>query len=77
MLAHAFLTAIATTERTREAGSADWISVTCNEAQHLFATLVTTPIKDTAHRLRCSAWRRRHQHRAHQAHYQRQSTQKP
>jgi SRSO17 transposase len=77
MLAHAFLTAVAATERARRAPSTGWISLTCNEVQHLFATLVITPIKDTAHLLHFSAWRRQHQYRARQAHYQRQSTQEP
>lgn len=60
MLAHAFLTVVAATERTRAAAPAGWISLTCNEVQHPFATLVITPITDIAHRLRCSTWRRRH-----------------
>ena len=30
----------------------------------LFGTLIIEPAKDTQHRLRWSAWRRRHQHRA-------------
>lgn len=77
MLAHAFLAVVAATERTRETVATGWISLTCNEAQHLFATLVITPITDITHRLRFSAWRRRHQHRARQAHYQRQSTREP
>jgi hypothetical protein len=77
MLAHAFLTVVAATERTRKAASTGWISLTCNEVQHLFATLVITPITDIAYRLRFSVWRRRHQHRARQAHYQRQSTREP
>jgi hypothetical protein len=74
MLAHAFLTVVAATERTRGAASTCWISLTCNEVQHLFATLVITPIKDITYRLRFSVCRRRHQHRARQAHYQRQTT---
>jgi hypothetical protein len=41
----------------------------------LFSTLVIEPVKDTAHRLRWSAWRRRHQHRAKTCHYQRQAWQ--
>jgi SRSO17 transposase len=77
MLAHAFLTVVAATERTQGPASTDRISLTCNEVQHLFATLVTTLITDIAHRLRLSTWRRRHQYRARQAHYQRQSTREP
>jgi SRSO17 transposase len=66
MLAHAFLTVVAATERTQGPAPNGWISLTCNEARHLFATLVTTPINNIAHR-----------HRAQQAHYQRQSTREP
>jgi SRSO17 transposase len=77
MLAHAFLTVVAATERAQGAAPIGWISLTCNEVQHLLATLVSTPTKDIAHRLRFSAWRRQHQHRARQAHYQRQSTREP
>lgn len=77
MLAHAFLTVVAATERDRGAASTGPIPLTCNEVQHLLATLVITPITDIAHRLRFSVWRRRHQYRARQAHYQRQSTREP
>jgi len=44
MLAHAFLTVIASTERARGAAPIGRISVTCNEVQHLFATIVITPM---------------------------------
>jgi hypothetical protein len=77
MLAHAFLTVLAATERDQGATSTGRIPLTCNEVHHLLATLVTTPITDIAHHLRFSVWRRRHQHRARQAHYQRQSTPEP
>lgn len=77
MLAHAFLAAIAAAEHARAAAPANWIALTCNEIQHLFATLVVAPIRDITHQLGCSAWRRRHQHRARQAHYQRQSIREP
>jgi hypothetical protein len=70
MLAHAFLTVLAATERARAATSTGWISSTCNEAQHVFATLIIKPIENTAHRPRHSAWRSRHQH-------QRQPTREP
>ncbi|UIJ62042.1 IS701 family transposase [Amycolatopsis acidiphila] len=76
-LAHAFLTVLAATEPTQTPTSTRWISLTCNEVQHLFATITTTLITGTTHHLRFSAWRRQHQHRARQAHYQRQSTQEP
>jgi hypothetical protein len=41
--------------------------LTCNEIQHLFAALVAQPVEDFGHRLRWSAWRRRHQARARTA----------
>jgi SRSO17 transposase len=77
MLAHAFLAAVATTERADETTPNGWIALTCNEIHHLFTTLISQPAHDVAHRLRCSRWRRRHQHRARQGHYQRQSTREP
>jgi hypothetical protein len=49
------------------------IGLTCNELQHLFAALVAAPIAETGHRLRWSAWRRRHQARAQACHYHRQA----
>lgn len=77
MLAHAFLAVIAATEPDPDPTSHSWIRLTCNEIQHLFATLVAAPVIDITHRLGFSLWRRGHQHRARQAHYQRQNTQKP
>jgi hypothetical protein len=35
-----------------------------NEIQHLFAAVVARPVEDLSHRLRWSAWRRRHHARA-------------
>jgi hypothetical protein len=49
------------------------LTLTCNEIQHLFATLVAAPITHSAHRLRWSWWRRRHQARAHACHYRQQA----
>ena len=54
------------------ASPARQIPLTRNEIAHLLATL-TSPARDTRHRLRWSQWRRRHQHRAQGCHYQRQS----
>jgi SRSO17 transposase len=70
MLAQAFLTVVAATERAQEPPSTDKISLTCNEVQHLFTTLANEMIKDIPHRLHFSTWRRRHQHRARKVHYQ-------
>jgi hypothetical protein len=49
------------------------IPLTCNEIQRLFTMLVVQPVHDVAHRLRWSAWRRRHQARAQASHYRRQA----
>ncbi|GHD76350.1 hypothetical protein GCM10010317_092730 [Streptomyces mirabilis] len=45
------------------------IPLTCNEIQRLFITLVVRPVREVAHRLAWSAWRRRHQARAQASHY--------
>jgi SRSO17 transposase len=74
MLAHAFLVVLAATYRTQHPPPTRLISLTCNEVQHLFATLLARPAGDLDHRLRWSLWRRRHQARARTCHYQRQAT---
>ncbi|MFD6422824.1 IS701 family transposase [Streptomyces sp. NPDC060198] len=76
MLAHAFLAVTAAAERHDRPVPDGLIPLTGNEIQHLFAAL-TRPIHDFAHRLRWSHWRRRHQARARQCHYRRQSTARP
>jgi SRSO17 transposase len=77
MLAYAFLVVAAITERTRQPPPSGLISLTCNEIQHLFAALVARPNDDLGHRLRWSAWRRRHQARARTCHYRRQAAWQP
>jgi SRSO17 transposase len=77
LLAHAFLVVVAATERTQHPPPSGLIGLTCNEIQHLFAALVIAPIRDRFHRLRWSAWRRRHQARARTCHYQRQADRQP
>jgi SRSO17 transposase len=77
MLAHAFLVVAAVTEHTRQPPPSGLIGLTCNELQHLFAALVAVPIGNPRHRLRWSAWRRRHQARARTCHYRRQAAQHP
>jgi SRSO17 transposase len=72
MLAAAFLTITAATEHARTPAPAGQIPLTRNEIAHLLATL-TSPARDTRHRMRWSRWRRRHQHSARACHYQRQS----
>jgi SRSO17 transposase len=73
MLAHAFLVVAALTDRAHHPPPAGLIPLTCNELQHLFAALLARPAADPAHRLRWSAWRRRHQARARTSHYRRQA----
>jgi hypothetical protein len=51
------------------------IPLTRNETARLLATLISSPQHPATHRLRWSAWRRRHQYRAQNLHYQRQSRQ--
>jgi SRSO17 transposase len=75
MLALAFLTITAATEHAAHPAPADQIPLTRNEIAALFSTLIIKPVTGTRHRLRWSAWRRRHQHRAKTSHYQRQARQ--
>jgi len=74
MLALAFLTIAAATEHASPSPD-DQIPLTRNEIAALFSALIIDPVKDARHRLRRSAWRRRHQHRAKTCHYQRQARQ--
>jgi hypothetical protein len=71
MLAHAFLVVAAVTDQARDPAPPGLVKLTCNEVQHLFAALVAAPVTDAGHRLRWSAWRRRHQARARSCHYHR------
>ena len=73
MLAAAFLTITAAVERARNPDPGAQIPLTRNEIASLLAGLVIKPAQDAGHRLRWSAWRRHHQHRAKTCHYQRQS----
>jgi SRSO17 transposase len=75
MVAHAVLVVLAATHRRRHPPSAGLIGLTCNEVQHLLATLLERPAGDLSHRLRWSLWRRRHQARARICHYRRQANQ--
>lgn len=74
MLALAFLTIAAATEHASPPPD-DQIPLTRNEIATLFSVLNIDPVKDARHRLRWSAWRRRHQYRAKTCHYQRQARQ--
>jgi hypothetical protein len=73
MLAHALLVVLAASDRTRHPLPARLISLTCNEVQHLLATLLARPAGNLSHRLRWSLWRRRQQARARICHYRRQA----
>jgi SRSO17 transposase len=73
MLAYAFLVVAAVPDHARRPLPLGLIPLTCNEVQHLFAALIARPIQDPGHRLRWSAWRRRHQARAQACHYRRQA----
>jgi SRSO17 transposase len=72
LLAQLFLAITTVTARARPA-PAGLIPLTLNEIRHLYNALVLTPLANTRHILHRSYWRRRHQYRAQQAHYQRQS----
>ncbi len=74
MLALAFLSIAAATEHASPQPE-DRIPLTRDEIAVLFSTLIINPVNDTRHRLRWSAWRRRHQHRTKTCHYQRQARQ--
>jgi hypothetical protein len=74
MLAHAFLAVVTATERPRTPGEGGLIPLTLAEAQRLFNRLTTGPTRSQAEHLRWSHWRRHHQARARQSHYQRQPT---
>jgi hypothetical protein len=77
MLAHVFLVVAAVTERLCRPPPSGLIPLTCNEFQHLFAALVARPVEGLGHRLRWSAWRRRHQARARTCHYRQQAARQP
>jgi len=74
MLALAFLSIAAATEHDHPP-PAGQIPLTRNEIAALFSTLIIKPVTGTPHRLRWSAWRRRHQHRAKTCHYRQQARQ--
>lgn len=76
LLAHLFLAITAVTARASPA-PAELVPLTLNEIRHLYNALVLSPATSFRHVLRCSYWRRRHQYRAQQAHYQRQSLLEP
>jgi SRSO17 transposase len=72
LLAYIYLAVAVAVQRQHEAGSdlaAGLIPITVPELLRLLRdTVIPSPRRDRAHRLHWSAWRRRHQHRAGQAH---------
>ncbi|MFF1482492.1 IS701 family transposase, partial [Streptomyces sp. NPDC058301] len=75
MLAHVFLAITAAIERTVSASSPELIPLTCSGIRRLLATLLSQPVRDLAHQLRWSTWRRRHQAHTRTSHYRRQAAQ--
>ena len=73
---HLFLAIATATARTVPA-PAGLIPLTLNEFRHLFAALVITPALPVRQVGLFSYWRRRHQYRAQESHYQRQADREP
>jgi SRSO17 transposase len=71
MLAHAILTVIAARQRTRHHPDTRLIPLTVPEIRRLFAKLISNTTHSITHWLAWSRWRRHHQARARQSHYQR------
>jgi SRSO17 transposase len=72
LLAYIYLAVAVAVQRQHDTGSgldAGLIPITVPELLRLLRdTVISPPRRDRAHRLHWSAWRRRHQHRARQAH---------
>ena len=71
LLAYIYLAVAVAVQRQQDAGSdpdADLIPITVPEPLRLMRDIVIPPRRDRAHRLHWPIWRRRHQHRARQAH---------
>ena len=71
LVAYAFLAVTAALERDAADGDQpiDLVPITCHELLRLLRLLILpTPRRDAGHILHWSTWRRRHQHRARQAH---------
>ncbi len=71
MLAHAFLAVATAAERDTHPAPTGLIEVTVAEFRRLFDALLLTTRHTLTRLLAWSAWRRRHQARARQAHYRR------
>jgi hypothetical protein len=71
LVAYAFLAVTAALERDKpdDHRLIDLVPLTCHELLRLLRLLILpTPRRDADHILHWSTWRRRHQHRARQAH---------
>jgi hypothetical protein len=72
LLAYIYLAVAAAVQRQHDTSpelGTDLIPVTVPELLRLLrGTVIPPPRRDRAHRLHWSIWRRRHQHRAQQAH---------
>lgn len=73
MLAHAFLSVTAATERARNPAPDGLIALTVNEIRGLFTRLLPRIAPPATHILRWSRWRRRHQAVARACHYRRRA----
>lgn len=73
MLAHAFLSVTAATERARNPAPVGLIALTVNEIRRLFTRLQPNPQPLATHVLHWSRWRRRHQAVARACHYRRRA----
>jgi SRSO17 transposase len=70
MLAHAFLAVATADERDRAPAPDGLIMLTVNEFRRLFDAMLLGARRTFGRLLHWSTWRRRHQHRARQCHYQ-------
>jgi hypothetical protein len=75
MLAHAFLAVATAIERDTTPTPAGLITLTINEFRRLFDALLLAAKHTINSLLAWSRWRRQHQHRARQSHYQRRKQQ--
>ncbi len=73
MLAHAFFAVVRADEQAYQSTPDELIPLSCNEICRQFIALVVRPVRDPAHRLAWSDWRRRHQAQARTSHYRRQA----
>lgn len=73
----ALLAAAAAAEHASDPQPAGQIPLTRNEIARLLTTAALPSSGDARHRMRWSAWRRRHQHTARACHYRRQAAHDP